>query len=64
MEVFPVKVNLTKRDDITPLCPNCGAELNDMYYQEKGAGFMVSKTVIYFCPYCSKVIGIARSNMG
>lgn len=59
-----MKSNLLKREDLTPICPYCETELKDIYYQEKGPGFLASKTVVYFCPHCNKVLGVARSNMG
>lgn len=59
-----MKANFVKRDDIAPICPYCDIGLKDIYYQEKGPGFIASKTTIYFCPHCNKVLGIAKSNMG
>ncbi|MCK5126423.1 MAG: hypothetical protein KAR42_09220 [candidate division Zixibacteria bacterium] len=56
-------LQLSKREDIAPICPHCSNELNHMYYRTKGLGLFVGKNVIYFCPHCHKILGIGQSRM-
>jgi len=51
------------REDLAPLCPHCSEELNEVY--QKGRGFPLGqgRTLIYFCPSCMKVIGMAQGRV-
>ena len=49
---------LTEKTDISPKCPHCEEELGEIFYQSKGLGFIAAENVIYFCPSCSKVLGL------
>ena len=52
---------LTKRNDIPPKCPHCEEELGEVFYQTKGLGFFTGRNVIYYCPSCHKVLGLAQN---
>ena len=55
--------NVVKRDDLTPVCPHCEAQLPEVYIRTKGLGFVEAKNVMYFCPHCRKVLGFGQSRM-
>ena len=57
----PLKV--VKRDDIAPVCPHCEKDLTEIYAKSQGAGFIMGKDTMYFCPHCSKVLGFSQSRM-
>ncbi|MEJ2256713.1 MAG: hypothetical protein P8X98_06840 [Woeseiaceae bacterium] len=57
------KLNVIKRNDLTPLCSHCSKELKAVYSKTQGTGFVVGKDVMYFCPHCLKVLGFAQSRM-
>ena len=57
------KLNVVKRNDLTPLCCHCSKELTEVYSKTEGTGFIVGKDVMYFCPHCLKVLGFAQSRM-
>ena len=61
LEAGPFKV--VKRDDVLPLCPHCETKLSEIYAKSQGAGFVMGKDTMYFCPHCSKVLGFAQSRM-
>jgi len=54
---------LVDRTDLTPLCPHCEGELNEVY--RKGTGFPLGqgRTLIYFCPNCLRAIGFAQGRV-
>ena len=56
-----VDLKFILRDDITPICPFCEKELNEIYYNSKGSGFLESKNVVYFCPHCLKILGFGQN---
>jgi len=56
-------MKITKREEIKPICPHCGKELEEIYFTEKGAGLFTGRNVVYFCPHCHKVLGIGQSRM-
>jgi hypothetical protein len=47
-----------QRDDILPLCPHCGAQLQTVYFRGMTSAF--GKRYIYFCPNCHKVLGTSH----
>ena len=55
--------NVFERDDLVPVCPHCSKELNEVYRKSKGAGFVVGRNSVFFCPHCRKVLGFAQSRM-
>jgi hypothetical protein len=58
-----VEFRITKRDDLKPVCPFCEKELEDIYVKTRGLGWLEGKNVVYFCPYCLKVLGLGQSRM-
>ncbi|MEZ5357558.1 MAG: hypothetical protein R3F48_01925 [Candidatus Zixiibacteriota bacterium] len=56
-------LTLTRRDDIAPVCPFCNTQINELYYRAKGLGWLVGRNVIYFCPHCKKIVGVAQSRL-
>lgn len=47
-----------ERDDLSPLCPHCKAEIREIYYQAiKGD---LGKRCIYFCPHCRGALGLSH----
>ncbi|MDX9858274.1 MAG: hypothetical protein RBT76_10820 [candidate division Zixibacteria bacterium] len=51
-------LHAVNRDDITPLCPHCQAGLTGLFFQELQSTF--GRRYIYFCPHCSKVLGVSH----
>ena len=51
-------VDSEKRDDITPLCPHCKAEIKTVCFQEVASG--LGKRYIYFCPACHCTLGVSH----
>jgi uncharacterized protein with PIN domain len=47
-----------------PVCPYCENELDKVLIQKKGIGFIFPVNVVYFCPYCKKVLGMGQSRLG
>ena len=45
-----------------PICPYCERELTQILVKQVPKGFLkVTEKVIYFCPHCKKVLGVAQS---
>ena len=57
------KMEILEREDLLPVCPFCEAELRHVYRKSKGAGLLVGRNVVYFCPHCRKVLGFGQSRM-
>ncbi|MDD4208372.1 MAG: hypothetical protein WC194_08990 [Mesotoga sp.] len=57
-------MNIIKKEELKPKCPYCESDLSDIFFKQKGPGLLFSKTAVYFCPHCRKVLGIGRSNIG
>lgn len=57
------QLEVVKRDDLAPICPHCEQDLSEIYAKSQGAGFVMGKDTVYFCPHCSKVLGFAQSRM-
>jgi len=58
-----VNFKVTAREDIAPICPFCEKELEEVYIKTKGLGLLTGKNIVYFCPHCSKVLGVGQSRM-
>lgn len=43
----------------TPVCPHCECALDQIKMQTISGGFL-GKRYVYFCPACSKVLGIGQ----
>jgi len=57
------KLEITRREDLTPVCPHCEKKLTEVYVKTKGVGLIEGKNALYFCPHCSKVLGFGQSRM-
>lgn len=55
--------NVVKRNDLTPVCPHCEAELPEIYFKAKGVPFVSGRNLVFFCPHCSKVLGFGHGRM-
>ena len=53
-----MKIEITEREDIRPVCPHCSTELRSIFTQ-KLAGFM-GRREVYFCGTCRKVLGMSH----
>ncbi len=47
-----------EKNDVTPVCPHCGKELEKVWCRELESLF--GKRYIYFCPECRKVLGVSH----
>jgi hypothetical protein len=53
--------SFVERNDLTPVCPYCEAALPEVFTRGKGITIAPpGRTVVYFCPNCLKVLGIAQ----
>lgn len=51
-------IYLEEKDDVTPVCPHCSAELERMWVRRMESVF--GKRHVYFCPACRKVLGVSH----
>jgi hypothetical protein len=58
------KVDFIENQEGRVLCPHCEAELDKVHYKSKGFAWLFGRVQLYFCPYCSKVLGFSQSRMG
>ena len=56
-------LTIVKREDLTPKCPHCEAELTEVYSRTKGVAIVQGTTAVYFCPHCQKVLGFGHGRM-
>ena len=54
---------IVKREDLTPVCPHCEKQLNEVYAKAQGVPFIQGTNVVYFCPQCRKVLGFGHGRM-
>lgn len=47
-----------KRDDLTPVCPHCEAELPHIAMRKPRGPFGIGRGFVFFCPECRKVLGL------
>jgi uncharacterized protein with PIN domain len=52
--------DVVERDDLTPRCPHCDKELAEIYARKRGAPLIQGRTVLFFCPFCRKVLGVGQ----
>lgn len=51
-------MQLTRKDELNPLCPHCTQALSSMYFKElRGA---LGRRYVYFCPHCTKILGVSH----
>ena len=51
-------ITLKEKNDAQPLCPHCSEPLHEIWFREL-KGFL-GKRYVYFCPKCSKVLGVSH----
>ncbi|MFW6287989.1 MAG: hypothetical protein ACOC2J_04485 [bacterium] len=51
-------MNVEKKENVNPICPHCGAELENIWFKELKSS--LGKRYIYFCPMCKKVLGVSH----
>lgn len=54
---------LIDRADLTPVCPHCEMELDQVFRRGSGVPLGQGRTLVYFCPHCRKVLGFAQGRM-
>jgi hypothetical protein len=47
-----------ERTDILPICPHCDRELDRIWTRPLSS--TLGKRYVYFCPSCSKVLGVSH----
>lgn len=55
--------NIVEREDLTPMCPHCGAALAEVYARKRGVPLLQGRSVLFFCPACSKVLGFGQERI-
>lgn len=58
-----VRLRIVERSDLTPICSHCSKALTEVYSKKRGIPFIEGKTIMYFCPHCTKVLGFTQSRM-
>lgn len=48
---------VVRREDLVPVCPNCEAELSEIYMRKPRGSFGIGRGFVFFCPECRKVMG-------
>jgi hypothetical protein len=51
------KSQIVRREDLTPMCPFCEAEVPEIYAQKLRGNFGIGRGFVFFCPHCRKVMG-------
>jgi hypothetical protein len=51
-------MNIESREDVNPVCPHCQTVLQAIWYRELRG--VLGRRYVYFCPQCSKVLGISH----
>lgn len=51
-------MELTNREDITPICPHCSQPANDLWYRQLKSFW--GRRFVYFCSACRKIVGVSH----
>jgi len=51
-------IKLESREDVTPICPHCSAELETLWFRKLQS--VLGKRYIYFCSACRKILGVSH----
>lgn len=51
-------IEMTEREDVTPVCPHCEHDLTHIHFQELRGTF--GRRYLYFCSHCRKVLGVSH----
>ncbi len=54
---------LVDRPDLVPVCPHCEERLTEVYRKGRGFPLGQGRTLVDFCPHCSKVLGFAQGRV-
>jgi hypothetical protein len=57
------KLTVVFRDDLAPICPHCGDELDEVYGTRHGVPLFQGRTVVFFCPSCRRVLGVGQERV-
>lgn len=58
-----VQFDLLDRDDLTPICPHCDAQVHEVYRKATGVAIGQGRATVYFCSKCHRVLGFAQGRM-
>ena len=51
-------LNLTEKNDVTPLCPHCDQPADEVWFRRLSG--VLGKRYVYFCALCRGVLGISH----
>jgi hypothetical protein len=51
-------IQLTQKDDVTPICPHCSQSVRQIWFRELKGFF--GRRYLYFCAECTKVLGVSH----
>jgi len=51
-------IAIEERNDVSPVCPHCKAELRVLWFQEIRGVF--GRRYLYFCPQCKSSLGVSH----
>jgi len=51
-------MQLTRKEDVTAICPHCNEQLGQIYFRELRGSF--GRRYVYFCAKCRKVLGVSH----
>ena len=54
---------VVERDDLSPVCPYCEAELAEVYSRKRGTPMVQGRSLVFFCPTCRKILGFGQERM-
>jgi hypothetical protein len=51
-------VELTEKQDTTPICPHCSQPAHEIWFQQLRA--FLGRRYVYFCANCKKILGVSH----
>ena len=51
-------IEMTEREDVTPVCPHCERDLTHLHFQQLRGTF--GRRYLYFCSHCRKALGVSH----
>jgi hypothetical protein len=52
------RMQLTRKEDISPICPHCQTTLDNLCFQELRG--VLGRRYVYFCSSCNKILGVSH----
>jgi uncharacterized protein with PIN domain len=52
------QLQCTRREDVAPVCPHCGAEIAELHVRKPRGPFGLGQGYLFMCPTCRKVLGM------